>query len=142
MARRHRRNFALMYIDLDWFKNVNDSLGHAAGDALLAEAAKRMEKCVRESDTVARLGGDEFAVILSDLNSPAEAEEVAQRINRSLAEAFDLAEGKAQISGSIGIAIFPQHGGDELVLKKAADQALYDAKAVGRNTYRLALISL
>ena len=142
MARRHRRNFALMYVDLDWFKNVNDSLGHAAGDALLAEAAKRMEKCVRESDTVARLGGDEFAVILSDLNSPAEAEEVAQRINRSLAEAFDLAEGKAQISGSIGIAIFPQHGGDELVLKKAADQALYDAKAVGRNTYRLALISL
>ena len=142
MARRHRRNFALMYIDLDWFKNVNDSLGHAAGDALLAEAAKRMEKCVRESDTVARLGGDEFAVILSDLNSPAEAEEVAQRINRSLAEAFDLAEGKAQISGSIGIAIFPQHGGDDLVLKKAADQALYDAKAAGRNTYRLALISL
>jgi diguanylate cyclase (GGDEF)-like protein/PAS domain S-box-containing protein len=142
MARRHRRNFALLYVDLDWFKNVNDSLGHAAGDALLAEAAKRMEKCVRETDTVARMGGDEFAVILSDLNSPAEAEEVAQRINRSLAEAFELAEGKAQISGSIGIAIFPQNGGDELVLKKSADQALYDAKAAGRNTYRMAQADL
>lgn len=138
MARRHRRNFALMYVDLDWFKNVNDSLGHAAGDALLMEAAKRMEKCVRESDTVARLGGDEFAVILSDLNTPAEAEEVAQRINRSLAEAFELTEGKAQISGSIGIAIFPQDGNNELMLKKSADQALYDAKSAGRNTYRLA----
>lgn len=138
MARRHRRSFALMYVDLDWFKNVNDSLGHSAGDDLLAEAAKRMEKCVRDADTVARLGGDEFAVILSDLNNATEAEEVAQRINRSLAEAFDLAEGKAQISGSIGIAIFPQNGSDELMLKKAADQALYDAKAAGRNTYRLA----
>jgi len=138
MARRHRRSFALMYVDLDWFKGVNDALGHGAGDALLAEAAKRMEKCVREADTVARLGGDEFTVILSDLNDAGEAEEVAQRINRSLAEPFDLAEGKAQISGSIGIAIFPQDGSDELLLKKMADQALYVAKAAGRNTYRLA----
>lgn len=138
MARRHRRSFALMYVDLDWFKEVNDSFGHSAGDTLLAEAAKRMEKCVRESDTVARLGGDEFTVILSDLNDASEAEEVAQRINRSLAEPFVLAEGKAQISGSIGIAIFPQDGSDELLLKKMADQALYAAKAAGRNTYQLA----
>jgi diguanylate cyclase (GGDEF)-like protein/PAS domain S-box-containing protein len=138
MARRHRRNFALMYIDLDWFKNVNDSLGHPAGDALLAEAAKRMEKCVRDADTVARMGGDEFALILSDLNSPGEMEEVARRVNRALAEPFELAEGSAQVSGSIGIAIFPDDGADELLLKKAADKALYAAKAAGRNTYRLA----
>ena len=138
MARRHRRSFALMYVDLDWFKEVNDSMGHNSGDALLAEAARRMEKCVREADTVARLGGDEFTVILADLNNANEAEEVAQRINRTLAEPFELAEGQAKISGSIGIAIFPQDGNDELLLKKMADQALYAAKAAGRNTYRLA----
>ena len=138
MARRHRRNVALMYIDLDWFKNVNDSLGHAAGDGLLAEAAKRMEKCVRDADTVARFGGDEFALILSDLNDPGEAEEVARRVNKALAEPFELPEGTANVSGSIGIAIFPGDGADELLLKKSADKALYVAKAAGRNTYRLA----
>jgi diguanylate cyclase (GGDEF)-like protein/PAS domain S-box-containing protein len=138
MARRNHRNFALMYIDLDWFKEVNDRLGHAAGDNLLAEAAKRMEKCVRDADTVARLGGDEFALILSDLNDPGEAEEVAHRINRSLAEAFELPEGTVEVSGSIGIAIFPQDGSDELLLKKAADKALYAAKAAGRNVYKFA----
>ena len=138
MARRHQRSFALMYIDLDYFKNVNDRLGHAAGDALLAEAGKRMEKCVREADTVARLGGDEFALILSDLNEPGEVREVAHRINHALAEPFDLAEGRATVAASIGIAIFPTDGGSDLLLRKAADQALYAAKAAGRNTYRLA----
>jgi diguanylate cyclase (GGDEF)-like protein len=138
MARRHHRNFALMYIDLDKFKAVNDTLGHAAGDALLSESAKRMEQCVRDTDTVARLGGDEFALLLSDLSDSREAEEVAHRINHALAEPFSLAEGSAHVSGSIGIAIFPQDGPDELLLKKAADQALYAAKASGRNTYRMA----
>jgi diguanylate cyclase (GGDEF)-like protein/PAS domain S-box-containing protein len=138
MARRHQRSFALMYIDLDYFKNVNDRLGHAAGDALLAEAGKRMEKCVREADTVARLGGDEFALILSDLNDANEVNEVARRINHSLAQAFDLAEGAATVSASIGIAIYPKDGPSDLLLRKAADQALYAAKAGGRNTYRLA----
>lgn len=138
MARRHRRNFALMYIDLDKFKEVNDTMGHAAGDNLLAEAAQRMEKCVRDADTVARLGGDEFALILSDLNAASEAEEVARRVNLALAAPFELAEGTARVSGSIGIAIFPQDGNDELLLKKGADQALYAAKAAGRNTYRMA----
>jgi diguanylate cyclase (GGDEF)-like protein/PAS domain S-box-containing protein len=141
MARRHHRNFALMYIDIDWFKGVNDSLGHAAGDVLLAEAAKRMEKCVRDADTVARLGGDEFAVILSDLNGPGEVEDVARRVNRALAEPFDLPEGVTTVSGSIGIAIFPGDGADELLLKKAADRALYAAKSAGRNTYRMATSS-
>jgi diguanylate cyclase (GGDEF)-like protein/PAS domain S-box-containing protein len=138
MARRHHRSFALMYIDIDWFKNINDTLGHAAGDTLLVEAAKRMEKCVREADTVGRLGGDEFAVILSDLNHAEETQEVAGRINRALVASFELNEGSCQVSGSIGIAIFPQDGASELLLKKAADQALYAAKAAGRNTYRMA----
>lgn len=138
MAKRHRRSFALLYVDLDWFKQVNDAHGHAAGDALLVEAARRMERCVRDADTVARLGGDEFAVILSDLNEPREAEDVARRIKQMLAEPFMLDEGTAQISGSIGIAIYPQHGGDELLLKKSADQALYAAKAGGRNMFVMA----
>jgi diguanylate cyclase (GGDEF)-like protein/PAS domain S-box-containing protein len=137
-ARRHHRSFALMYVDLDWFKNVNDTLGHAAGDALLSEAAKRMVKCVRETDTVGRLGGDEFAVILCDLYQTEEAHEVAGRINCALAERFELAEGPCQVSGSIGIAIFPQDGTSVLTLKKSADQALYAAKGAGRNTYRKA----
>lgn len=137
-ARRHHRHFALFYLDLDRFKAVNDRFGHAAGDALLIESARRMEHCVRESDTVARLGGDEFAVILADLNLPAEVEEVAHRLNRHLVVPFDLSEGTADVSASIGIAIYPQDGEDELLLKKAADQALYAAKAAGRNTYRLA----
>jgi diguanylate cyclase (GGDEF)-like protein/PAS domain S-box-containing protein len=138
MARRHQRSFALLYIDLDYFKNVNDQYGHAAGDALLAEAGKRMERCVRDADTVARLGGDEFALILSDLNRPGEVNEVAQRINHALAEPFDLAEGSATVAASIGIAIYPNDGTSDLLLRKAADQALYAAKAAGRNTYRLA----
>ena len=138
MARRHQRSFALMYIDLDYFKDVNDRFGHAAGDALLAEAGKRMEKCVREADTVARLGGDEFALILSDLNDPGEVNEVAQRINHSLAQTFDLTEGAATVSASIGIAVYPNDGPSDLLLRKAADHALYAAKAGGRNTYRLA----
>ena len=138
MARRHQRSFALMYIDLDYFKDVNDRFGHAAGDALLAEAGKRMEKCVRDADTVARLGGDEFALILSDLNDANEVNEVALRINHTLAEPFDLAEGTAKVSASIGIAIYPNDGPSDLLLRKAADQALYAAKAGGRNTYRLA----
>ncbi len=127
-----------MYIDLDYFKNVNDQYGHAAGDALLAEAGKRMEKCVREADTVARLGGDEFALILSDLNHPGEVKEVAHRINLSLAQPFELAEGRASVAASIGVAIYPADGASDLLLRKAADQALYAAKAAGRNTYRLA----
>ena len=138
MARRHQRSFALMYIDLDYFKNVNDRFGHAAGDALLAEAGQRMERCVRDADTVARLGGDEFALILSDLNHPGEVKEVAHRLNLSLAQPFELAEGKASVTASIGVAIYPADGASDLLLRKAADQALYAAKAAGRNTYRLA----
>jgi diguanylate cyclase (GGDEF)-like protein/PAS domain S-box-containing protein len=138
MARRHQRSFALMYIDLDFFKNVNDQFGHAAGDALLAEAGQRMERCVRDADTVARLGGDEFALILSDLNHPGEVKEVAHRLNLSLAQPFELAEGQASVAASIGIAIYPADGASDLLLRKAADQALYAAKAAGRNTYRLA----
>ena len=138
IARRHKRSFALLYADLDFFKNVNDTLGHAAGDKLLTEAARRMAKCVRAVDTVARLGGDEFAVILTDLEDVAEAEEVARRLIGVIAQPFALPEGEARVTGSIGIAIYPRDGNDDLLLRKSADEALYAAKAGGRNAYRFA----
>jgi len=136
-ARRYGEAFALLYIDLDHFKAVNDSMGHAAGDELLLETARRLRLLVRESDTVARLGGDEFAVILPKIATPAEAEDVARRVVGSLGQEFLLEAGEARISASVGVAIFPEHGEDMDVLKRSADAALYAAKAGGRNAYRL-----
>lgn len=137
LARRHGRKFALMYLDLDHFKEINDQFGHAAGDRLLEEVGRRMGHCVREADTVARLGGDEFAVILSDLGDDREAEEVAGRLIEALARPYPMGEQvSAHVSASVGIAVYPRDGGDDLLLKVAADSALYDAKAAGRNTYR------
>jgi diguanylate cyclase (GGDEF)-like protein/PAS domain S-box-containing protein len=136
-ARRHERHMAVLYIDLDHFKEINDRLGHAAGDSLLVETAHRLIAAVRESDTVARLGGDEFAIVLSEVHTLAEAEEVAQRIVLSLARPFELKEGMGRISGSIGVALFPEHGNDAETLQRHADMALYAVKEAGRNGYRL-----
>lgn len=135
LARRYERQIALLYIDLDLFKEVNDRHGHAAGDELLIEAAHRLVAAVRDSDTVARLGGDEFAVVLAELETALEAEDVAQRIVQALARPFELREGTARISGSMGIALFPDHGIDAEALQKHADVALYAAKSGGRARY-------
>lgn len=137
MARRHDRQLGLLYIDLDLFKHVNDTMGHPAGDALLVEAAHRLTATVRESDTVARLGGDEFAVVLAEVSSVVEAEEVAQRIVEVMLRPFELNEGTASISASVGMALFPDHGGDAETLQKHADLALYAVKEGGRNGYRV-----
>lgn len=134
-ARRYQRSFALLYIDLDFFKNVNDTMGHAAGDVLLSEAGKRMSLCVRDSDTLSRLGGDEFAALLSEISGVEEIEEIARRIVSTLDEPFHLEEGIAKISGSVGIAIYPQHGKTIEELKKNADLALYAVKKSTRNAY-------
>lgn len=136
-ATRHGHRFALLAIDLDYFKAVNDRLGHLAGDALLVETAARLLACVRESDTVARLGGDEFAVILTEINGPADAEEVATRICASIARPFMLAEGEARVSASVGIAFGPNGAASLEVLHRRADRALYTAKAGGRGRYRI-----
>jgi diguanylate cyclase (GGDEF)-like protein/PAS domain S-box-containing protein len=136
-AQRHKRCFALCFIDLDYFKPVNDRFGHAAGDDLLIETAQRLCFCVRAADTVARLGGDEFGAILTDVGSRAEVEEVAARIVADLARPFELQAGTAQISCSIGIALFPDHGTEIEALQRNADVALYGVKASSRNAWRI-----
>ena len=136
-AKRYQRSIALLMVDLDRFKEVNDSLGHPAGDELLVETARRLVSCVRESDTVARLGGDEFAIIITDMTQAAEAEQVAQRAVELLAAPYHLDAGTVSISGCIGIALYPQHGQDGEQLQYSADHALYAAKTAGRNGYRI-----
>ena len=136
-ARRHSSGLALMLLDLDNFKHVNDSLGHAAGDQLLCLAATRIAELVRETDTVARMGGDEFVVLFTELDDPAEAERIAQKILASLAKPMLLTGQEVPVSGSAGIAIFPEGGVDANSLMQNADSAMYQAKARGRNAYAL-----
>ena len=134
-ANRANVLLALLFIDLDRFKEINDTLGHDMGDRLLKDAALRLVACVREADTVARLGGDEFTVIVGGLNDCAGIERVAQDILGRLAEPFFLGGEPAYVSGSIGITFYPQDGGDVETLLKNADQAMYEAKREGRNRY-------
>jgi diguanylate cyclase (GGDEF)-like protein/PAS domain S-box-containing protein len=136
-AKRYQRVFALLLVDLDRFKDVNDTLGHAAGDELLVEAARRLTSCVRESDTVSRQGGDEFAIILSEMANDNEAEIIARRAVDLLSEPYHLDAGTAHISACVGVALYPQHGLDSEQLQRNADVALYAAKDGGRNTYRI-----
>jgi diguanylate cyclase (GGDEF)-like protein/PAS domain S-box-containing protein len=126
---------ALLLIDLDQFKEVNDTLGHAVGDLLLQEAAQRIRACVRESDTLARLGGDEFTVVLSAISETSHVEDVAQKIVRKLAEPFRLDSEVVYISASIGITLYPNDATDIDALMKNADQAMYVAKNKGRNRF-------
>ena len=135
-ALRHGERFALMLVDLDRFKGVNDRFGHLAGDALLVEVGRRLQRCVRASDTVARLGGDEFAVILGEVGGREDAVEVAARICASMAEPFELGEGVAQIGASVGIALGPQGDADAEELQRRADAALYTVKHRGRGGFR------
>lgn len=134
-ADRNGTPLALLLIDLDRFKEVNDSYGHALGDLLLQEAARRMVECVRESDTVARLGGDEFTVVLPQLADVRHAEEVARKIVTTLSASFDLRGKPASVSASIGIALYPRDATSVDKLLKVADQAMYLAKKNGRNTF-------
>lgn len=133
-ARRDSCNVALLFIDLDRFKPVNDSLGHEVGDWLLKSVARRLLDCLRAYDTAARFGGDEFVVLLPDLVQPDDAMQVAKRILAALSEPFITDDGKRlQISGSIGISLYPDHGETEGELLRAGDEAMYMAKKSGRN---------
>ena len=134
-SHRASQPLALMFLDLDRFKEVNDTLGHDRGDVLLKEAANRLSSCVRETDTVARLGGDEFTIILGELDDLASVDRVAQDILRKLAEPFQLGEEVVYVSASIGVTLYPEDATDIETLLKNADQAMYAAKDQGRNRY-------
>jgi len=135
MALRTGCNVALLVIDLDRFKEVNDTLGHDAGDRLLVEAAQRLRTCVRESDMVARLGGDEFVVVMPVLKGQTAVTRVAQSIIDTMQNAFWLEKQEAFISASIGVAVFPEDASDASTLFKHADQAMYEAKGLGRSRF-------
>jgi len=134
-ADRNGKNVALLFVDLDRFKEVNDTLGHDAGDHLLIDVAQRIRNCVRESDTVARLGGDEYIVILPEVEENSHLARIAQTIVDSLAKPFNLDDTSARISASLGIAIYPRDANNQESLIGCADQAMYTAKGLGRNGF-------
>ncbi|MCW8195094.1 EAL domain-containing protein [Proteobacteria bacterium 005FR1] len=135
-TRRHDRALAVLFVDLDRFKNINDTLGHAAGDLLLQQAAARLVKAVREDDTVGRLGGDEFLVLVSDLAKPDDCALVVAKLREAFAEPFYIAGRLLHVTASIGISLFPQDADSGEALIRYADNALYLAKEEGRDTYR------
>jgi diguanylate cyclase (GGDEF)-like protein len=138
-AQRSGSLIFLLYIDLDEFKKINDTFGHAAGDEVLIQVADRLNKCVRATDTVARLGGDEFAILLEQATSLTAAETVAERIVESLGEPFPLANGTASIGASVGIAFTDMVGQSAVQLMKSADAAMYTAKRSGKGRHYVAV---
>ena len=134
-CKRDTQQLAILFIDLDHFKEVNDTLGHGNGDLLLIEAARRIQACVREADTVARMGGDEFTVILTEVTDVHRLEPTLQKILRAMEQVFQLGNEQVFVSASIGITLYPLDGQDIEDLFKNADQALYVAKGAGRNRF-------
>lgn len=135
-ADRHKRLVAVMFLDLDRFKSINDTLGHSAGDELLKRVAGRLKACLRDGDLVARLGGDEFAIVLPDLEKPDNVAGVAGKLLEHFVEPFNVGTHELHVSLSIGISLYPRDGRDFEKLLKDADSAMYSAKNAGRNTYR------
>ena len=135
-AERSKANVAMLFLDLDNFKGVNDSFGHAAGDELLKAVALRLDGCIRDTDTISREGGDEFLVLLNDMPDPEKVEQVAGKILLAVAQPMQIAGHVLNVGGSIGIALYPDDGRSFDVLLQCADTAMYNAKAAGRNTYR------
>ena len=134
-AKRYERRLALLFLDLDRFKIINDTLGHDAGDELLKEVARRLTEALRETDTVARLGGDEFVVLLPEMNDEKQLSEVARKILSAVGKPFHLAGQDLRVTVSIGISVFPLDGEDEQTLLKNADIAMYHAKEGGKNNF-------
>jgi diguanylate cyclase (GGDEF)-like protein len=137
-ARRNNSRMALLYLDLDGFKLINDALGHAGGDALLKMLAQRLEMTIREEDTVARLGGDEFAVALWDVAGVDALSAVASKVVEAVSRPYMIDGRSVFITASAGAAFYPEHGADADTLIRRADAAMYEAKHAGKNTFRLA----
>jgi diguanylate cyclase (GGDEF)-like protein/PAS domain S-box-containing protein len=135
-ARRRSRGVGVLFVDLDRFKEINDTHGHDAGDAVLQEVARRLQACVREADTVAREGGDEFVVVLPDLEMPEDAMRVADKMLVELSRSMDVGGAEVRITPSIGISHYPRDATDMEELINRADRAMYSAKGAGRNTIR------
>ena len=136
MARRYKKAVAVMFIDLDGFKDVNDTLGHDAGDYVLKQVAKRLLSCVRETDTVARVGGDEFLIIATEINNPENAAQIAEKVIHLISQPIIFNGRQAVVSVSIGIALFPDDSIDMDQLIKKADEAMYRVKKAGKNGFR------
>ncbi len=135
-AKRNRESAALLFIDLDRFKEINDSLGHSVGDRVLCEVSRRLRTSIRAVDTVARLGGDEFVVILEQVADEEGAAEVARKVIAAMAPPLTLGGQEITMTGSIGIGLYPADGTDADALMKAADDAMYRAKAQGRESFQ------
>jgi diguanylate cyclase (GGDEF)-like protein/PAS domain S-box-containing protein len=135
MAKRHNKKFAVIFLDLDQFKPVNDTLGHQLGDKLLITVAGRLSSLVREIDTVSRFGGDEFAILVSEVNEHQDVTTLAEKILATLNQPFLLDGNTVNVSGSLGIAMYPDHGSDMESILGKADSAMYQAKRSGRNIY-------
>lgn len=136
MARRHKKAGAVMFIDLDGFKSVNDTLGHDAGDYVLKQVAQRLLSCVRETDTVARVGGDEFLIIATEVMSTDNVARIAQKAVHTVSQPIFINGEQAVVSASIGISLFPEHSDDRDTLIKLADEAMYKVKNAGKNNFR------
>jgi diguanylate cyclase (GGDEF)-like protein len=134
-SQRYQRKFILLYLDLDGFKQINDTLGHAAGDRVLQQTAERFQAALRATDCVARLGGDEFCILVREIGSAGDAAQVADKLIAALAAPFDLDGQTGRVGTSIGIACFPENGGTADGLLRIADQAMYAAKSGGKNRY-------
>jgi diguanylate cyclase (GGDEF)-like protein/PAS domain S-box-containing protein len=136
-ARRHGRRLAVVYLDIDFFKYINDSWGHSVGDSLLRSLALRLKRSVREADTVARIGGDEFVILVPELRQSEDLASIAQKLLGLIARPFSLEGRTIQIAASIGIASYPEDGNDSEALLRNADAAMYRAKELGRNNFQL-----
>jgi diguanylate cyclase (GGDEF)-like protein len=137
-ARRNTEMMAVLYLDLDLFKEINDRFGHDVGDALLTEVGKRLEGTVRQEDTVARLGGDEFVLVLSELKESEDIDKLVAKVIAAVAQPCNFSGAEVSITASIGVSIYPTHGESAEILMKRADLALYQSKHVGKNNYCIA----
>ena len=142
LAHRHARQAALLYLDLDGFKDINDSQGHALGDQLLQSVTRRLVQGVRASDTVCRHGGDEFVILLSEIDDPSDAASSAGNLLRALAEPYVIEGHAFKLTASIGISLYPKDGRDGVTLLRNADSAMYQAKGHGRNQYQFFALAL
>ncbi len=137
-SRRNKSSMAVMYLDLDGFKQINDTLGHDAGDTLLRMVAARLVAAVRQEDTVARLGGDEFVIVLRELSHAEAVVKLASKVIQAISQPYIIQGCNVSVTASVGVSIYPTHGDEVETLMKSADLALYEAKRTGKNDYRIA----